>query len=115
MANEINYFEIGSPNPEASKTFYSRLFDWAVEDPSGPAPYSMVDEGRGGLWDTTDLGGASWAIFYVQVEDVQVALDQALGLGAQVAIPVTDNGRIEFAHLLDPMGNRFGIWRPKTA
>jgi uncharacterized protein len=23
-----------------------------------------------------------------------------------------DNGRIQFAHLLDPAGTRFGVWRP---
>ena len=60
------------------------------------------------------MGAAIWAIFYVRVEDVQAALDQALRLGASVAIPFTDNGGIEFAHLLDPLGNRFGIWRPKA-
>ena len=114
MRNAIDYFEIGSPDPDASKTFYGTLFDWEVEDPTGPAPYRMVDEGRGGLWDTSGLGAASWAIFYVHVEDVRAALDHALRLGATVAIPLTDNGDIEFAHLLDPLGNRFGIWRPKT-
>ena len=35
-------------------------------------------------------------------------------LGATVAIPFTDNGQLYFAHLVDPMGNRFGIWRPKS-
>ena len=74
----------------------------------------MVDETRGGPWDTSDLGAANWAIFYVHVEDVRAALGQALRLGATVAIPFTDNGGIEFAHLLDPLGNRFRIWRPKS-
>lgn len=114
MTNKIDYFEIGSPDPDASKAFYGRLFDWEIEDPTGPAPYCMVDGARGGLWDTSDLGAANWAIFYVRVEDVQAALDQALLLGGTVAIPFTDNGGIEFAHLRDPLGNRFGIWRPKT-
>lgn len=112
MTNKIDYFEIGSPDPDASKAFYGTLFDWQIEDPDGPAPYSMVDEARGGLWDTSDSGADSWAIFYVHVEDVHAALERAVGLGATVAIPVIDNGRIEFAHLLDPLGNRFGIWRP---
>jgi len=82
--------------------------------PSKAITDRMVDEARGGLWDTSDLGAANWAIFYVRVEDVPAALDQALRLGASVAIPFTDNGGIEFAHLLDPLGNRFGIWRPKA-
>jgi uncharacterized protein len=114
VTNKIDYFEIGSPDPEASKAFYGTLFDWTIEDPTGPAPYRMVDEARGGLWDTSHIGGAHWAIFYVQVDDVRGAVDQAQRLGATVAIPLTDNGTIEFAHLLDPFGNRFGIWRPKT-
>lgn len=115
MANDVNYFEIGSPDPEASKAFYGPLFGWEFGEPSMPARYGTVNENRGGLWDTTEIGADNWAIFYVQVEDVQAALDQALRLGASVAVPVTDNGRIEFAHLLDPLGNRFGIWKPKAS
>lgn len=115
MTNDVNYFEIGSPDPQASKTFYGRLFDWTVGEPSMPARYSMVNEDRGGLWDTSEMGGANWAIFYVQVEDVQTAIDRAQELGATVVVPFIDNGAIEFAHLTDPLGNRFGIWRPKAA
>jgi predicted enzyme related to lactoylglutathione lyase len=70
-----------------------------------PARYRMVNEGRGGLWDTSEIGAASWAIFYVQVEDVHDAIGRAQELGATVAV----------AHLTDPQGNRFGIWRPKAA
>lgn len=115
MANDVNYFEIGSPDPQASKTFYEGLFNWEVGEPSMPARYSMVDEARGGLWDTSEMGGANWAIFYVQVENVQAGIDRAQQLGATVAVPLVDNGRIEFAHLIDPLGNRFGIWRPKDS
>jgi predicted enzyme related to lactoylglutathione lyase len=46
---------------------------------------------------------------------VHAAVDRAQQLGATVAVPVTDNGMIEFAHLADPLGNRFGIWQRKTA
>jgi predicted enzyme related to lactoylglutathione lyase len=115
MTNDVNYLEIGSPDPAASKAFYGGLFGWEVGEPSMPARYSMIDEDRGGLWDTSQTGGASWAIFYVQVDDVPAAIERAQGLGAAVAVPLVDNGAIEFAHLTDPMGNRFGTWRPKAA
>jgi predicted enzyme related to lactoylglutathione lyase len=115
MTNDVNYFEIGSPDPEAAKAFYGKLFGWEVGEPSMPARYRMVNEGRGGLWDTSEIGAASWAIFYVQVEDVHDAIGRAQELGATVAVPFVDNGGIEFAHLTDPQGNRFGIWRPKAA
>ena len=114
MANEIDYFEIGSPDVESSTRFYGTLFGWEIGLPSMPARYSMVDEGRGGLWDTTAIGGGTWAIFYVHVEDVAATIAQAEQLGASVAVPFTDNGGIEFAHLVDPTGNRFRVWRPKS-
>jgi predicted enzyme related to lactoylglutathione lyase len=50
----------------------------------------------------------------VQVEDVQMAIDRAQELGATVLIPLIRNDAIEFAHLTDPLGNRFGIWRPRS-
>jgi uncharacterized protein len=112
MAAVVNYFEIGSPDPEAARSFYGPLFGWTFGEPS-PAGYRMVNGDQGGLWDTTSAGGASWAIFYVQVDDVQEAIRHAESLGASVVVPLVDNGAIEFAHLLDPHGNRFGVWRPK--
>jgi predicted enzyme related to lactoylglutathione lyase len=113
MANEVNYFEIGTADPAASKAFYEGLFGWQVAEPSMPARYSMVNGDKGGLWDTSAMGSANWAIFYVQVDDVRTAIARAEELGASVAIPFVDNGAIEFAHLTDPVGNRIGIWRPK--
>jgi predicted enzyme related to lactoylglutathione lyase len=112
MSAIVNYFEIGSGDPEAARSFYGSLFDWTFGELS-PAGYRTVDGDKGGLWDTTSLGGNAWAIFYVQVDDVKAAIAQAESLGASVAVPFVDNGDIEFAHLLDPQGNRFGVWRPK--
>lgn len=114
MGSQVNYFEIGTPDAAATKRFYGELFDWSFGEPSSVG-YRMVDGDRGGVWDTTAMGGASWAVFYVQVEDVKGAIAQAEALGATVAVPFVDNGRIEFAHLIDPQGNRFGVWHPKSA
>ena len=113
MAPTVNYFEIGTPNPEEAQRFYGDLFGWTIGDPS-PVGYRMVNRDAGGLWDTTGLGGASWAVFYVQVDDVAATIAQAEVLGATVLMPLVDNGPIEFAHLADPQGNRLGVWRPKT-
>ncbi|MCU1659214.1 MAG: bleomycin resistance protein [Pseudonocardiales bacterium] len=114
MANFIDYFEIGSSDAGSSRTFYGGLFDWTIGEPSQPAQYSMVDGENGGLWDTSGMTGENWAIFYVHVEDVRATISRAQELGATVAVPFTDNGGIEFAHLIDPLGNRFGVWRPKS-
>ncbi len=111
--NIVDYFELGSPDPESTKAFYSGLFEWEVGAPS-PGSYRSVNDGGGGLWDTSEMGSGTWAIFYVHVEDVKATIVQAEALGATVAVPFVDNGQIEFAHLIDPNGNRFGVWRPKT-
>lgn len=59
MANQVDYFEIGTPDPH----------------------------------------------------DVAASLAKAQELGASVVMPIVDNGQITFAHLVDPTGNRFAIWR----
>ena len=110
MPNVVNYFEIGTPDAGATTAFFGDLFGWKIDDSDG---YRMIDGDKGGVWDTASTGGGSWAIFYVQVDDVKAAIDKATGLGAEVVVPFTDNGPLEFAHLEDPQGNRFGVWRPK--
>jgi hypothetical protein len=51
----------------------------------------------------------------VQVDDVAETISQAEALGATVAIPMVDGGDLQFAHLIDPQGNRFAVWRPKPS
>jgi predicted enzyme related to lactoylglutathione lyase len=110
VANEVDYFEIGTPNAESSRAFYGGLFGWTFGEPS-PQAYSMVNGGAGGLWDTSPTGMGNWAVFYVHVGDVAASLAKAQELGATVAVPLVDNGDITFAHLVDPDDNRFAIWR----
>jgi predicted enzyme related to lactoylglutathione lyase len=112
MSGQIDYFEIGTPDAAAARAFYGGLFGWEIGAPS-PQGYAMIDEARGGLWDTSTTGGGSWAIFYVHVDDVADAVARATALGATVAVPLVDNGTIEFAHLIDPSGSRFAVWKPK--
>ncbi|MGH3968392.1 MAG: VOC family protein [Mycobacterium sp.] len=111
MANVVNYFEVGTPDAGATSAFYGGLFGWQIGESGG---YRMVDAALGGVWDTAETGCGSWAIFYVQVDDVQASINKASELGAKVVVPFTDNGPLEFAHLQDPQGNRFGVWRPKS-
>jgi predicted enzyme related to lactoylglutathione lyase len=112
MSNEVDYFEIGTPDAAASKAFYEELFGWQIGSEPSEEGYRMINGDEGGLWDTSSIGGGGWAIFYVHVDDVAEAVKRAEGLGAEVAIPVTSGGGIDFAHLKDPHGNRFGVWRP---
>ncbi len=61
MSAVVNYFEIGSADPDAARSFYGSLFGWTFSEPS-PAGYRMVNGEEGGLWDTTSMGAGTWAI-----------------------------------------------------
>lgn len=113
MAAAVNYFEIGSPDPNAARRFYGSLFEWNFSEPH--RGYELINTGQGGLFDTSSIGGGQWAIFYVQVDDVEEAVRRAESLGATVALPLVDGDALQFAHLVDPQGNRFAVWRPKPS
>jgi predicted enzyme related to lactoylglutathione lyase len=113
MANEVDYFEIGTPDPEGTKHFYGQLFGWKIGDANPQSEYSAIDQDKGGVWDTSKMGGEHWGIFYVRVDNVKAAIAKAEQIGAKVLVPYNDEGDIEFVHLEDPAGNRFGVWRPK--
>jgi len=111
-ANNVDYFEIGTPDPDATSTFYGELFGWEI-GPHSDQGYRMVNTSDGGIWNTSTIGGGNWAIFYVHVDNVEETVKKAQALGANIVIPVTSNDSIDFAHLVDIHGNRFGVWHPK--
>ena len=67
----VTWFEIGSPDVEASKTFYGRLFGWTFET-DGDGSYTMIKagEGIGGGILGTHGDVPNYAVFYVEVPDV---------------------------------------------
>jgi predicted enzyme related to lactoylglutathione lyase len=40
---KVDYFEIGTPDPAATRAFYEGVFGWQIEAPTGPMNYSMID------------------------------------------------------------------------
>lgn len=102
MSNVMNYFEIGTPDAAATTAFYGDLFGWQIGDAAGG--YGMFEGDKGGIWDTAQIGGGSWAIFYVQVNDVNAAIGKATGLGAAVVVPLTDNGPLDSPTCKIPKG-----------
>ncbi len=49
---------------------------------------------------------------YVQVDDPQAALDNAVALGGSVVEPVSDNPMVTMAIFADPDGNPIGLVKP---
>ena len=85
MAHPVIHWEILGPDCPALHQFYRDLFGWSV-NADNPFGYGTVDAAEtgvgGGIGATPD--GSSRVVIYVQVPDLQAALDQALALGGTV-------------------------------
>jgi uncharacterized protein len=119
----FSWTDLTTPDQDAAKRFYGRLFGWtAVDNPVGdgivysmmqldgkdvaaisPQPKQQADAGVPPLWNS-----------YITVESADAAADRAQKLGATVHAPpfdVMDVGRT--AVIQDPQGGFFMAWEPK--
>jgi predicted enzyme related to lactoylglutathione lyase len=113
----VGWFQIGSDDPAGAERFYHELFGWTVEGGAGPeVPYRPLvtpDGTIGGAIFGTEGRVPNHAMICVVVDDVAKTVEAAQALGATVAFPVstTPDGLV-FADLLDPSGNRIGVYTP---
>jgi predicted enzyme related to lactoylglutathione lyase len=121
VANPFVHVELNTPDPEKAKAFYSKLFQWQLEDVPNPAvpdgSYTLirVGEGTGGGIMKQILGGPSGWLAYVQVDDIHATTQKAKSLGAEVMKEVTEvmgMGRLSF--IRDPTGAVLGLWQSKS-
>jgi predicted enzyme related to lactoylglutathione lyase len=116
-SNRVVHFEIPADQPEALTKFYSELFDWKFERSSIPhMEYWLCDTG-------SDVPGINGAVMqrqspqqslmnYVDVASIDVAIEKATKLGAQVAMPkMPIPGVGAVAAIIDPQGNLCGLWQ----
>jgi uncharacterized protein len=119
MPAPVTHFEINAKDSKRARDFYGALFGWNINhDPA--MNYGMVDTGvkmgiNGGISQVMG-DNPSNVTFYVQVEDVQAHLDKAVGMGAQVVMPLTEvPNMVTFAMFADFEGNIIGLVKgPQT-
>ena len=115
-SNRIVHFEIPANQPEALTKFYSELFGWNFQKAAVPgAEYWLCDTGSaapGIICAVAQRQNAqqSW-MNYVDVASIDAALEKAVALGAQVALPkMPIPGEGAIAAIIDPQGNVCGLW-----
>jgi predicted enzyme related to lactoylglutathione lyase len=111
MANQVVHFEIAGKDAKKLHKFYADMFGWDI-DANNPMDYGMVAavDGSiaGGVGPSPD--GSPHVTIYVQVGDLQAALDKAEKLGGKTATPPMDvPGGPSLAHFIDPEGNFVGL------
>ncbi|RZU20530.1 hypothetical protein EV645_2765 [Kribbella rubisoli] len=108
------WIDITASDAPASRAFYSELFGWRlrlVEE----LDYALVEPGPstlpGGI-GSADATRAAGITTYFSVPDVELTLVRAEALGATVSTPPwTVPGLGRMAVILDPDGNRVGLWQ----
>lgn len=120
MPNAFVHIELNTPDPAKAKAFYSKLFQWQLEDMPGPpvpeGQYTMIKTGAptgGGIMKQVPGGPLGW-LAYVEVDDVRAATQRAKSLGGKIMKDVTEvTGMGWFSFIQDPTGAVLGLWQSK--
>jgi predicted enzyme related to lactoylglutathione lyase len=111
MPNPIVHAEIRSTDPDATRAFYGGLFDWSFPDGAFPG-YTYVESGVPGALPAgigPTQGGSPLVTFFVGVEDIDQAVDDATRLGGTTVQEPTRVPGVSFALVADPAGQVVGL------
>jgi predicted enzyme related to lactoylglutathione lyase len=123
-AGSFVWYELMSPDPDASARFYEPVVGWKVAsraEPGAAMDYRMIERNdganAGGLMRLTDemlRGGARpcW-LGYLSVGDVDAAVAAIEGDGGKALMPAFDIEVGRIAMLADPQGAPFYVMKPK--
>ena len=120
MANPFVHVELQTRDLVKAKDFYSRLFDWKLQEipgPDGKNSYTMIDvvDGTGGgMYTHSDPNVPSQWLAYVGVDDVHASTQKARELGATICVDCMDVGGFgTMSVFIDPTGATLALWQPK--
>ena len=117
MGNPVVHFEIAGPDGPALQQFYRDLFGWNVEvagEEMGFYGVVQANEGGigGGIFQTDGDMPPHFVTVYVQVDDLQVALDKISAAGGASVMPpmeiAPDVGSV--AMFTDTANNFMGLY-----
>ncbi len=113
--NKIDYIEMPAKNIEATKTFFTSLFNWSFTD-YGP-DYTSFNDGRmtGGFFKSDQTfsieKGCALLVFYR--DDLQDAMQKVTSLGGLITKNIYEFPGGKRFHFLDVNGNEYAIWSEK--
>lgn len=121
MGNPFVHIELQTGDLVKAKEFYSKFFEWKLEDmptPGGGMPYTMINVGEGtggGMFANTDPKVPPHWLAYVGVEDIAASTRKARELGATIlqdVMDIGDYGRLSV--IKDPTGAVIAMWSAKA-
>jgi len=122
MANPFVHIELQTKDIPKAKEFYSRLFDWKLDDipmPGGDMLYTMINVGEGtggGMFANMDPQVPPHWLAYVGVDDIEASTQKARDLGASVLQDVMKVGDYGWLSVIkDPTGAVIAMWKSKES
>jgi uncharacterized protein len=117
MANPFVHVELLTNDLEKAKDFYTKLFDWKLEELPG-MDYTLIEVGEGtggGMMRNPMPESPSRWLAYVLVDDVVAATEKAKSLGAAICKEVAEVPGIgRFSVIMDPTGAVLALWQMKA-
>ena len=118
MGNPVTHWQMISTDPDRTSKFYGNLFNWQITA-ANTLGYRVVEtlspKGiAGGIWPAPK-NASSFVQLFVEVDDVETFLKQAVASGAKVLVPTSTlpDGDV-MAVAQDPVGMPFGIAQRRT-
>jgi uncharacterized protein len=118
MGQPVVHFEVVGKDGEKLQSYYADLFDWEV-NAENEMKYGLVDREANSNAEGIGLGGGigqgpdgyeGHVTFYVEVPDVEAALQKAEALGGtRVMGPETIMESITLGQFKDPEGQVIGL------
>ncbi len=113
----LGWNELITPNKAASMEFYSKLFGWEAEhmELSAERNYTLFKLGERPVAGCYEPDGEAsvppmW-MSYINVEDLDAAVEKAKALGATVCKERVDIPMGSFAIISDPQGAVIAFWQ----
>ena len=117
MANAFVHTELNTTDVGKAKAFYSKLFDWKLEDMTGGMEYTLIKVGEntaGGIMQHPVPGAPSMWLSYVNVDDIKASTAKAKSLGATLIRDVTEIPNVGwFSIFTDPTGAMLALFQAK--
>jgi predicted enzyme related to lactoylglutathione lyase len=112
---KLNYVEFAATDLNATKAFFTRVFNWQFTD-YGPEYTAFNGQGLDGGFYQSSLKsssecGAALLVFYSN--DIHETLEKVVAFHGEIIKPIFEfPGGCRF-HFLEPSGNEFAVWSEK--
>ena len=117
MGNPVVHFEIAGPDGLALQQYYRDLFGWNIEAQGEEMGfYGVVQSNEGGIgggvFQSQEGMPPNCVTVYIEVDDLQAALDKIEGAGGATAMPPMEiaPGVGSIAMFMDPANNFMGLY-----